>query len=297
MRSGIIFSAIIHILLVVVLLFGLPSYFEKKITEESAVIVEILPVADITNVKPRRKVVPKSKPKRKPSSSAKIKPALPDPTKKPKPKMSKPEPKPKKAPKIAKKPKPEPKIVQKDVKPIVRPPKKEEKKVEEKKEEEKPEDLFASVLNTVEEIETSQKDEKETEEDNLDFSDIEDMLASSNDQPKYMPGLPLSISEKDAIINQIMRNWNTSSFSGAKDAHKMIVTLIVIFNKDGTVEKITRKNTTRYHSDRVYRSMVESAERAVRKSSPLKDLPPEKYAVKDGWREMKINFDPSQMMY
>ncbi|PIR39142.1 MAG: hypothetical protein COV35_01085 [Alphaproteobacteria bacterium CG11_big_fil_rev_8_21_14_0_20_39_49] len=295
MRSGVIFSAILHVIFFAVILFGLPSFYEKKLTEHSAIVVEILPVGEFTNVKPKaqKKVVPKARPKVPTSQTANVKAAQPDPTVKPKPKMSEPEPKPQ-TPKVVEKPKPEPKIVQKDVKPIAKPPppKKEEKKVVKK--EESQEDLFGSVLKTIEDIESKPKDDSKGEE--VDFSDIEDMFNNS-EESDYKPGLPLSISEKDAIKRQIMENWSTTSFSGAKDAHKLTATLIIILDIQGNVKSIERKDSFRYNSDPIYRALVDSAERAVRKSSPLKDLPPEKFAVKDGWREMEINFDPSQMMY
>ncbi|MDA0781231.1 MAG: hypothetical protein PQ612_00110 [Rickettsiales bacterium] len=295
MRSGVIFSAILHVIFFAVILFGLPSFYEKKLTEHSAIVVEILPIGEFTNVKPKaqKKVVPKARPKIPTSQTANVKPAQPDPTVKPKPKMSEPEPKPQ-TPKVVEKPKSEPKIVQKDVKPIAKPPppKKEEKKVVKK--EEPQEDLFGSVLKTIEDIESKPKEATKGEE--VDFSDIEDMFNNS-EESDYKPGLPLSESEKGAIIRQIMENWSTISFSGAKDVHRLTATLIITLDIEGNVKSIKRKDSFRYNSDPIYRALVDSAERAVRKSSPLKDLPPEKFAVKEGWREMEINFDPSQMMY
>jgi outer membrane biosynthesis protein TonB len=303
MRSGVIFSAILHVIFFVVIFFGLPSVYEKKLTEQNAVVVEVVPIGEFTNIKPKPKVVPKAKPKVKPkvptSKTANVKPAKPDPKVKSKPKISKPEPKPK-APKIVRKPKPEPKVVQKDIKPIVRPEPPKKKEVVKKEVEPEPEATFDSVLKTLEDIEAKQPEKKAVEEDEADFSDIEDMF-NSNEEFEYKPGLPLSITEKDAIINtvrnQVTKNWSTTSFSGAKDVHKMTATLIITLNQDGTVKDVEIKNLTKYHSDRIYKSIVDSARRAVYKSSPIKNLPAEKYAVKDGWREMEINFDPSQMMY
>lgn len=300
MRSALIFSGILHILLFVVIFFGLPSFLEKKQIENSAIVVEILPISDVTNAKPQKKSVKKPKAETKQTAPAKVKPALPDPTIKAEPEMtkskSKPEPTPEPVPqKVAEVKKTE---VKKEKKKEEKPkekakPKEEKKKKPEKKKE--PELDFGAVLNTLEEIESTQKEEKA--EDKKDFSDIEDMLDTKEVQTEYKPGLPMSMSEKDAIRNQIMRNWSTSMISGAKDAHTMVVTLVISLSSDGTVTNVEKKDTMRYNTDPVFRAMVDSAERAVRKSSPLKDLPPEKYAVRDGWREIELNFDPSEMMY
>ena len=126
------------------------------------------------------------------------------------------------------------------------------------------EDLFGSVLKTIEDIEANQP-EDDVKGEEVDFSDIEDMLEGSEDF-EYKPGLPLSISERDAIKSQIMQNWSTTSFSGAKDVHKMTATLIITLDIDGNVKGIERKDRFRYKNDTIYRALVDSAERAVRKS-------------------------------
>jgi hypothetical protein len=78
----------------------------------------------------------------------------------------------------------------------------------------------------------------------------------------------------------------------------MVVTLNIKIAQNGEVTKIDiAKNMLRYNSDPFYKAMVESAIRAVSRSSPLKGLPPEKYMVKNGWQEIELNFDPSEMMY
>jgi outer membrane biosynthesis protein TonB len=298
MRSALIFSGILHILLFVVIFFGLPSFLEKKQIENSAIVVEILPISDVTNAKPQKKSVKKPKAEEKQTAPAKVKPALPDPTIKAEPEMtkskSKPEPTPEPVPqKVAEVKKPE---VKKEKKKEEKPkekakPKEEKKKKPEKKKE--PELDFGAVLNTLEEIESTQKEEKA--EDKKDFSDIEDMLDTKEVQTEYKPGLPLTSSERDAIKNQITQNW--SLISGAKDAHTMVVTLVISLSSDGTVTNVEKKDTMRYNTDPVFRAMVDSAERAVRKSSPLKNLPTEKYAGAKGWNRVEINFDPSEMMY
>jgi hypothetical protein len=286
MKAGIIFSASLHLFVLAVIFFGLPQLFKKEVTQEHAVVVEILPISDQTNVK-KKKVVQKEKPVIKEEALSSLKkPAMKQPVATPKidPIPLKPE----KVEPVKKE-----KIEVAEIKPVEKQqPKKEAPKKEEKKQDIS-EDSFGAVLNTVEELKKEQKLDKKEE---VDFSDIEDMLAADSDQPEYKPGLPLSISEKDEIKRQIVNNW--SVVSGAKDAKDMVVTLNIKIAQNGEVTKIDiAKNMLRYNSDPFYKAMVESAIRAVSRSSPLKGLPPEKYMVKNGWQEIELNFDPSEMMY
>ena len=286
MKAGMICSAILHLLMFAVILLGLPELFKKDITQEHAIVVELLPISEQTNVK-RKTVAPKEKKviKEKALSNL-VKPAMKQPEFKAKID-------PVTAPLKKVEPIKEEKIEVAKIKPLEIPqPEKETPKTEEKKQD-VTEDLFGAVLNTVEELKQDQKSDKNEE---VDFSAIEDMLAVDNDQPTYRPGLPLSISEKDEIKRQITNNW--SVVSGAKDAKDMVVTLSIKIAQNGEITQIDiAKNMLRYNSDPFYKAMVESAIRAVSKSSPLKGLSPEKYMVKNGWQEIELNFDPSEMMY
>lgn len=286
------YSIALHASLFVLAIVGLPSFFEKKNVVDSAITVEILPVSEFTNVAPK-KAKPKAEPKKEVTSATKPKKSMADPNKKPEPIVAPEPPKPE--------PKKEPEVKEKEVAPLVKPKppeekKKEEKKKEEKKPEKQNEDAFASVLKSVEELDV--KDEKtENKDEKADFSEVEDLLSESKSEQDYKPGLPLSLSEKDAIRQQIMQNWSLSSASGAKDAQSMVVTLRIKLLPDGTVQDVKIENTMRYNTDTFFRAMADSTVRAVMKSSPLKNLPPEKYDVKDGWREIELNFDPKEMFY
>lgn len=285
MRRGFIFSAILHIGLVLVILFGLPSFFHKTYPELNVVTVEVLPVSKLTNVPTAAPKPPKKQEPKKVLSATPPKKALPEPNRDSKPAITPPEPQ--------KKPKPvaAPEPVKAEPVPL---PKPEEKpKPQPKKEEPKPEekDYFASAMKTVEDFEAVPSPNEEKKED---FTQVEDYLDSISEVP-FKPGVPLSLSEKDAIRQQIMRNW--SVLSGARDAENMVVTLHISLAQDGSVTSVGIVNKTRYASDAVFRAMVDSAVRAVHKSSPLKNLPEDKYDVKDGWSELELNFDPKESVY
>ncbi len=108
---------------------------------------------------------------------------------------------------------------------------------------------------------------------------------------KHIPDQPISISEKDAIRQQIRRCWNLPA--GAKDAQDLVIEVSVIMNPDGTVRQATVVDEGRMRSDPFFRAAAESARRAVLnpKCSPLK-LPPEKYSQ---WQRMTLTFNPKDM--
>lgn len=293
MNKGLTFSAILHFAVFMVVMFGLPSFSSKNIKDEQVITVELLSVSEISNVAPR-KVKPKFRPKppkKEILSAAKPKKSLPDPAKKPEVVEKNLEPL--VSPKLKEKPKKE--VVKEVKKPAPKPQvKKVEEKVEKKIEEPKePEIDFGAVLKSIEEI--SLEDEKNEEESAENFDSVEDFLSNVKDETKYKPGHPLSISEKDEIKRQITENWTVPA--GAKDAQEMAVSLRVFLARDGMVQKVIKHDKLRYASDSYFRTMVDSAVRAVYKTAKLKNLPADKYDVRDGWRELDLNFNPSEMLY
>ena len=111
----------------------------------------------------------------------------------------------------------------------------------------------------------------------------------------YDPGLPLSMSELDAIRSQIAKCWSVPA--GAKNAENLQVTLRVQLQQDGTVitVELADESVPRYGSgDTFFRAAADSALRAVRQCSPLKNLPPEKYQT---WKDIIMTFDPKEMLF
>lgn len=291
MRTGLKPSIILHTSVFIILFVGLPVFNRDRSYEDQVVTVEILPISELTNVKPKQSI-PKPTIKKQQITKEAPKVSRAEPNK----------PKPEDIIKVETLPKPVIKKTEKkeivEVKPIEKPtPKPVEKKAEPKKDD-KPEiseDAFASVLKSVEELRESDEAKKdEKEEDKVDFSDVEDFLADAN-KAQYKEGLPLSLNEKDAIRQQIMKNWTVPA--GAKDVQNTVVTLHLNVLPDGTISKVEIIDQLRYSSDPFFRAMADSATRAVYKSSPLQNLPTDKYDVRDGWRELEINFDPREMVY
>jgi TonB family protein len=105
----------------------------------------------------------------------------------------------------------------------------------------------------------------------------------------------MSMSELDAIRSQISKCWSVPA--GAKNAQDLQVTLRVQLDQTGMVVdvQIADESTARYSSgDTFFRAAADSAMRAVRQCSPLRNLPPEKY---DTWRDIIMTFDPKEMLF
>ena len=205
---------------------------------------------------------------------------------KPKPKQvvkkKKPEPprKPRPRPKVKPKPKPK-KIVRK-------PPKKPKKN----KPKPPPKDEFASVLKTVEKLNprpVPPKLEKKVEE----VQPFEKIARVLNRKPtaRLRKVGEVSFSELDLARRQIEQCWSLPA--GARDAENIIVVIRAVVNPDGRVRTAKIVDSGRLAQDPFYRSMAESARRAVLnpRCQPLR-LPLEKYSE---WRVTVFRFNPKEM--
>ncbi len=100
---------------------------------------------------------------------------------------------------------------------------------------------------------------------------------------------PLSLSVIDAIRRQVEDKWSVPV--GARDAGDIGVEIRIFLEPDGTVKKAEIVDRARLGraGEEVFRAVAESAMRAVRRASPLRNLPPEKY---EQWREITFLFRP-----
>lgn len=275
-NRGIQYSAILHGVLFALIIFGLPKFMEPEIIPEpSAVSVDILPTSLLSNVPTQEKVekpdvkkpVEEVKKEVKAAPEAKTQEAKkPDAVPLPEPK--KPE---EKKPEIKK---PEPK--KEETKPDV-------KKPDQKKPEKKKEDDLESILKSV-------KDQAKTVESKKPAEKAASQNQSRSD--RFDPNAQISMSDKDKIKQQIEINWNIPA--GVKDAQNLVVELLVTVSEDGTVTSVKHiGNASRYASEPNFRAAVDSAIRAVQRSSPLKDLPAGKFSA---WREMELVFNPGDVL-
>jgi hypothetical protein len=130
----------------------------------------------------------------------------------------------------------------------------------------------------------------ELKEKKLDFMKLMGEAVKTPSK-KHIQGKPLSISEVDAIRQQIKRCWNVPA--GAKDAQDLVIEVALVMNPDATVRDARVIDAARMKSDPFYRAAAESARRAVLnpKCNPLK-LPSEKYRE---WQQITLTFNPKDM--
>lgn len=97
----------------------------------------------------------------------------------------------------------------------------------------------------------------------------------------------MTVNELDALRSRMAECWNIQM--APPDLAELKVTLKLFLNRDGSLSQPPQ--VMEVGSSEFARSAAESAVRAVRRCAPY-NLPPEKY---DSWREIIMNFDPSQM--
>jgi len=123
------------------------------------------------------------------------------------------------------------------------------------------------------------EENKETAENFIKREGIE------NDYNKPMKELSISI--RDAIRVRLRQCWNVDA--GAKGIKDMKIEITTSFASDGTVTKVDIMDKMRYEQDPAFRSVAESAKRAVWICSPFSFLPQELYSQ---WQEINFNFYP-----
>jgi hypothetical protein len=160
-----------------------------------------------------------------------------------------------------------------------------------------PPSTFESVLKTVEQLKaqppkSDEKPERKPEEQQSEPA-LESQIAKAlgKSAEPYDEGLPVTMSEIEAVRRQIERCWNLPA--GAKDADSLVVSIRVEMNIDGTPRTAVVTDQSRMRADPFYRSAAESAVRAVLnpRCHPF-TLPREKFSR---WKTMTLVFNPKEM--
>lgn len=296
-------SAFLHVVIILIAWLGLPSA-RPMLAPVASIEVEI--VSDVIAKKLPSKPAPPKPAKRLPPP-----PLSPEVVKELEPviesmkedkavaipdvKALEPKPKPKQVVKKKKlepprKPRPRPKVKPKPKpKKIVRKPRKKPKKNKPKP---PLKDEFASVLKTVEKLNprpVPPKLEKKVEKDQP-FEKIARVLKRKPTARLRKAG-EVSFSELDLARRQIEECWSLPA--GARDAENIIVVIRAVVNPDGRVRTAKIVDSGRLAQEPFYRSMAESARRAVLnpRCQPLR-LPLEKYSE---WRVTVFRFNPKEM--
>lgn len=219
-------------------------------------------------------------------------------------------------------PKPEKKPIEKkpDTKPVLKSPPRPESKAKPKpKPKEKPKDKPKAVeKNSSKSV--SKKDETKAQKyvqsnalkslleeiddsKNIDIGDVTQGAMVKADSDVNNLGIEggnskgsyfseLTISETDAIASLLRSNWNLDP--GAVGIKDMVIEIRLYLMPDGAIQKVEFLDMSRFNSDGAYRSVAESARRAIfATQQAFKEVFAGKYSGKyDSWKTIKLSFDP-----
>ncbi|MFM2130405.1 MAG: hypothetical protein RL477_1951 [Pseudomonadota bacterium] len=285
MRRELAWSAALHLLVVLLAILGLPRLWDTKRLTDTPMIVEMVPIDQQTTSKEMPKPASKEKPVKKTPPPPKERPKtadIPPPPEPPKA-VEKPAPDAEKLPVLKKEvPKKTPKKEKKPETAQPTPP----KTIAEARPKRRPvqpkEDFLQSVLRDVAPDERGEKPKDKTEKEPEQAS----KKVSQNQAPLDAVA---TMSEIDAIRHKIEQCWNIPA--GARDAEKLVVSIRIWVNQDGTVRDARILDQGRM-SEPFFRTAAESALRAVLnpRCSPL-PIPPKKY---DQFKEMVLDFNPRE---
>lgn len=283
--AGLIISIVLHIALILLVVLGLPIFWQPEPLPE-VIGIQMATMSDITAAQKSAKVnnqkivkgadTPKVEQKQPP------KPQTPPPPPNPQTQSAPPPPQPQTPPQPESKPAEPPKeqaevIPDKTKKPADKKPadKKPEQQKPDKKPPEKPKkDTSDQDLNALLNNVLKDQPAPDTQADKTKKAPPPPVQeASEGPTTSQFSEIPLTASETDGIREQVQPNWNIGSLAGAPDFDKMVVVLHVTLLPDGTITGVTVDNSQPGNS--YFKLAMESARRALLITHQLK-LPPGK---------------------
>lgn len=324
MRGAVFTSATAHAVIVAVVYFGLPTWFEQEdLIEETPVIVELVEIAERPVAATATPVVEQPKPDPVPPAPQRVAEAPPPPPP--------PAPEPPPPPPAAEPPPPEPAPPQQQVAawappptpaaqpapppppaPVVNAPPKPQAKptppkvVAAPKPKAKPEapkqapvfdpTAIAALLDRTRQPPPAttppQVAPKQAVPTPPQAAAAPQPVVTQTPQPAR--DVPLTVSEMGAFKAAIERCWSIPA--GARDAQNLKVTLLLFLNQNGTLARppqVVDGARMNRAGEETFRAAAESAMRAVQRCAPYPMLPAQKYEV---WREINMTFDPSKVL-
>ena len=267
MIRSLIYSLFFHALMILLTILSLPFMLREPVDLPPIISVELIQIADKTNIPyaPKaRKIIKETKKKEEervvseqapPAAKAKEKPdRIPLPNDKKEEKKI-----------VKKKQNPE------EVKPQIRQSSEFEKK------EIVDANQIAALIDKAKEVEAVEQKKN-------------NQITQSNKKNSFASGLTLS--EEDALRAQIFGCWSVPL--GLPYDENLLVRIKLQLKKDGTIMKSEILDHERMNrpGQKFYKVLAESALRAVRLCQPLK-VPPTGY---DKWKDLQLNFNPVEML-
>ena len=267
MIRSLIYSISFHALMILLTILSLPFMLREPVDLPPIISVELIQIADKTNIPyaPKaRKIIKETKKKEEervvseqapPAAKAKEKPdKIPLPNDKKEEKKI-----------VKKKQNPE------EIKPQIRQSSEFEKK------EIVDANQIAALIDKAKEVEAVEQKKN-------------NQITQSNKKNSFASGLTLS--EEDALRAQIFGCWSVPL--GLPYDENLLVRIKLQLKKDGTIMKSEILDHERMNrpGQKFYKVLAESALRAVRLCQPLK-VPPTGY---DKWKDLQLNFNPVEML-
>ena len=267
MIRSLIYSLFFHALMILLTILSLPFMLREPVDLPPIISVELIQIADKTNIPyaPKaRKIIKETKKKEEervvseqapPAAKAKEKPdKIPLPNDKKEEKKI-----------VKKKQNPE------EIKPQIRQSSEFEKK------EIVDANQIAALIDKAKEVEAVEQKKN-------------NQITQSNKKNSFASGLTLS--EEDALRAQIFGCWSVPL--GLPYDENLLVRIKLQLKKDGTIMKSEILDHERMNrpGQKFYKVLAESALRAVRLCQPLK-VPPTGY---DKWKDLQLNFNPVEML-
>ena len=267
MIRSLIYSLFFHALMILLTILSLPFMLREPVDLPPIISVELIQIADKTNIPyaPKaRKIIKETKKKEEervvseqapPAAKAKEKPdRIPLPNDKKEEKKI-----------VKKKQNPE------EIKPQIRQSSEFEKK------EIVDANQIAALIDKAKEVEAVEQKKN-------------NQITQSNKKNSFASGLTLS--EEDALRAQIFGCWSVPL--GLPYDENLLVRIKLQLKKDGTIMKSEILDHERMNrpGQKFYKVLAESALRAVRLCQPLK-VPPTGY---DKWKDLQLNFNPVEML-
>ena len=267
MIRSLIYSLFFHALMILLTILSLPFMLREPVDLPPIISVELIQIADKTNIPyaPKaRKIIKETKKKEEervvseqapPAAKAKEKPdRIPLPNDKKEEKKI-----------VKKKQNPE------EIKPQIRQSSEFEKK------EIVDANQIAALIDKAKEVESVEQKKN-------------NQITQSNKKNSFASGLTLS--EEDALRAQIFGCWSVPL--GLPYDENLLVRIKLQLKKDGTIMKSEILDHERMNrpGQKFYKVLAESALRAVRLCQPLK-VPPTGY---DKWKDLQLNFNPVEML-
>lgn len=307
MKNSLYKSLALHVAVFVIFIIDVPLLWRRDmVLDQVPIIVDLndVKISEMTNLPPKAKMGEENKEasrikrkvednftkdEAKPDNTPEAKPSKPEdkqaavedkPTEVKQDFLVAPQPKKPKAPVPPKKPKPQPKKPE---------PKKPEPKKTAKPEKGQPKlaNPLKSLLASVDALEKN-IGETDTTATIKEGTQVNNMGVEGGIGGSYFS--ELSITEADAIAGRLRQCWNLDP--GAMGIKDMIIEIRAYLNQDGSVRKVDILDSGRYNSDTHFRSIADSARRAVFICAPYSIFAqkyPEKY---DMWKTMLLRFNP-----